>query len=418
MGLQGRRGRRVLRAMWATAVVLVVVGLSGAASSDSLQDYVVRARRGLHRIPEVGFQEVKTAEYLRSELDQLGVTYVHSLGGGTGIVGSIGKGNGPIVALRADMDALPVEEQTGLSYKSENTGTMHACGHDAHMAMLLGAARELKAMEKNIDGTVRIVFQPAEEFGTGADKMIKDRAVDGAKFIFGLHVDVSTPPGNARSRAGFMLAGNRDFQIAVEGIGGHAAFPHYSSDVILAASNIVTSIHTIISRNISPLSSAVISITQINGGTATNVLPVEVRIRGTIRFADDEVRKQIEIRVEEVARNVASAHRCTATVQMDRLMAATVNDPLANDLIQNSARAIGLNVSEFPGVMGSEDFGSYSTVAPSAFMLIGAGGSERYAHGPHNPKFDLDEGALELGARLHVRVALDAMKHARDTCEL
>ncbi|XP_058729486.1 IAA-amino acid hydrolase ILR1-like 4 [Vicia villosa] len=284
-----------------------------SAKSPEVFNWMVSIRRKIHENPELGYQEFETSELIRSELDKLGIPYKHPVAI-TGVVGFIGTGFSPFVALRADMDALPMQEMVEWEHKSRVPGKMHSCGHDAHVSMLLGAAKILKQHEKEIQGTVVLVFQPAEEGGGGAKKILDEGALENITAIFGLHIDPELPIGEVASRSGPIMAGSGFFEAKISGKGGHAAIPQQSIDPILAASNVIISLQHIISREADPLDSQVVTIAKFQGGSAFNVIPDYVTIGGTFRAFSKQSFNQLRQRIEQVIIGQAGVYRCNATV--------------------------------------------------------------------------------------------------------
>ncbi|KAI7846414.1 hypothetical protein COHA_000124 [Chlorella ohadii] len=376
-----------------------------------IEDWLVSTRRLLHTIPELFYEEHNTSATIRRYLDELGIPYQYPVAK-TGVVGTIGSGS-PVVALRADIDALPIHEETGVEFASRSPGRMHACGHDAHMTMLLGAARLLKGMEKELKGTVRLLFQPAEEGGAGGDLLVKEGALDGVKAAFGMHVWPTLPSGSVRSRAGTIMAGTIQFDVTVRGRGGHAAMPHLTKDAVLAGAAITTAIQALVSRETSPFDSAVISVTRFSAGDAYNVLPDTVRLGGTMRGNTEESITHLRRRFEETVASTAAAHGCTAEVDwMEERMPyypPTVNDPeaykfaidVASRLLPDASQA-----GETEGTMAGEDFAFIGRAVPACFLFLGTRNESVGAvHGLHTPRFTLDEGVLPLGAALHTALA-------------
>src|SRR4051812_19226754 len=271
------------------------------ADARRIKDWIVGIRRTIHRHPELGYQEVETSKLVRKTLDELGISYRYPMAE-TGLVATLRGGDGPCVALRADMDALPIHEEAEVDFRSEIEGKMHACGHDCHTAMLLGAAQLLKAREGEIRGTVKLLFQPAEEGGAGGLRMCNEGALENPKVqrAFGLHVWPYIPTGVIASCAGPMLASAGMVEIVVHGVGGHAAMPHTTVDPIVAAARIVGELQTIVSRELDPMTPGVVSITTIHGGDAFNVIPPEVRLQGTIRSLTDHGLKFLQERVRAI----------------------------------------------------------------------------------------------------------------------
>ncbi len=387
-------------------------------SAREIRDWIVQIRRQLHRHPELMYEEVRTSQLVRSTLDELGIGYRHPLAE-TGVLATLGNGRGPCVALRADMDALPIEEEADVSFRSEHPGKMHACGHDCHTAMLLGAARLLKDRESEISGTVKLIFQPAEEGGAGGRRMRDEGALDDppVQRIFGLHVWPQLPVGTVGSRPGVFLAATSFLEMTVRGRGGHAAMPQYAIDPVVAAAKIVTELQTIVSRELDPLQSGVVSITAIHGGSACNVIPAEVQLRGTMRALSLTTLNQIKQRVQEIASHVALAHRCEAEVAFPgNDYPPTVNDPACWDFTRGLATEIAgeQHVEEIPAVMGGEDFAFYTEQVPGCFVGLGVRNAEQGAiYSVHHPKFKVDEDALPLGTAMHVAFALRSLEDLR-----
>ena len=330
------------------------------------------------------------------------------------MVATVGPSQGPCVALRADMDALPIQEATGLDFASEVPGVMHACGHDCHTAMLLGAARLLKSRESHLEGPVKLLFQPAEEGGAGGKRMHDEGALQqpNVQRIFGLHVWPLAPTGVIVSRPGPFMAACSNFELEVTGQGGHAAMPHLTRDPVSTACKIVVELQTLVSREFDPLQAGVVSVTSMRAGEAFNVIPSSALLRGTLRTLSMAELKTLQERLREMAEGVAQANRCRVAVRFPgEDYPPTVNDPQCWALVQRvGAQLLGQDsVLESPPVMGGEDFAYYLEEIPGCFVGLGIGNRDVGAvHSVHHPCFVVDEQALPTGAALHVALATQA----------
>lgn len=377
---------------------------------------VIKWRRDLHQIPEVGLQLLKTSKYVANRLDEMGIEYRENVGGISGIVGLIRGGQeGNTIALRADMDALPVKEETGLSFASTNEN-MHACGHDAHTAILLGAAKILQEHREELKGNVKLIFQPAEEGPGGAEPMLKDGAFENPKVdaVLGAHVGNIAPgldKGEIYLNTENMMACLDDFRITFKGIGSHGAYPHQGVDPVTMTSYAITSIQEILSRELEPTQPAVITVGKIQGGTAYNVIPGQVHVEGTARAVDEDTREYIAKRIGEIAENVAYGFRGEVEYDYHFGYPPLVNDKEFTERFKISAEKIlpkeKVRTMEKP-VMGGEDFAYYLGEAPGTFIFIStpkAVDGKYYPH--HNSKFDIEEDCLEIGVALFVQGAYD-----------
>ena len=383
--------------------------------AEKISDWIIDIRRELHKHPELMYEEIKTSALVRRELDKLGISYQSPIAK-TGVLASIGNGNGPCVALRADMDALPIHEETEVPFRSEVDGKMHACGHDCHTAMLLGAAKILKSKENEFNGTIKFLFQPAEEGGAGGKLMREEGVLENpaVERIFGLHVWPQMPTGQIGSREGTFLAATTFLDLTIKGVGGHAAVPHLTKDPVLTSAQIITNLQSIISRELDPLDSGVVSISAIQGGQAANVIPSEVKILGTLRSLTMDGLKKLQKRVKEIAENIAEAHGCEAIVEYPG------NDypPTVNDgEMWQFAKEIGSkmlgeeNVGELDAVMGGEDFAYYTEKVKGCFVVLGMQNKEIDAiYSVHHPMFKADEDALHIGTALHTMFALHSLE--------
>ncbi|MDP4021527.1 M20 aminoacylase family protein [Methylobacterium sp. NEAU 140] len=372
---------------------------------------MVHLRRDLHAHPELAYKEVRTAALVARELAACGFA-VHEGLGGTGVVGSLSRGAGPSVGLRADMDALPIQEATGLPHASRTPGVMHACGHDGHVAMLLGAARHL-AGRADLAGTVHVIFQPAEECAGGGRAMVDDGLfrLFPCETVWGLHNWPGLPLGTFATRAGAIMASLDTFEIRVNGAGTHAAMPERGIDTLVVASETVLALQTIVSRRLAPLDPAVVSVTQIHGGDADNVIPDSAVIRGTVRCLSDGVRERVAGLVKGIAHGIAATHGAEAEVAYAFGYPATVNTadavPRALDA---AARVPGITArhGDIPPSMASEDFAYMLRACPGAYAWLGTDGPTP-GRPLHNPGYDFNDDALALGAGYWSALATDLL---------
>jgi len=373
-----------------------------AALSHQLIDW----RRDFHRHPEVAFQEHRTSAVIRQFLEESAIP-VRSIAG-TGLVGEVqGKTGGRTIALRGDIDALPLAEEGKEGYASLNHGACHACGHDGHMAILMAAARLLVQRKSDFCGRVVLLFQPSEErIPGGAMPMIKEGALDGVDAVFGLHLWQTMPTGTVGCVKGAMMAASDEFRIELTGRGGHCSMPHLSIDPITAAGNLIVNLNSIVSRNVDPLKSAVLSLGTVHGGVIHNIIPNEVTLTGTVRTFDPQLRDLMEKRIREVVAGTSNACGTQGELQYVRGYPALVNDAAMAELVLSVARrTLGESkVIEIAPVMGGEDFAYYLQKVPGAFLFFGMGDGTGFPH--HHPRFDMDEKALVPAALLMTALAL------------
>jgi amidohydrolase len=377
-----------------------------------LQDWMVEVRRELHRNPELGLEEFDTARLLERELTALGIGYERW---DTAVVGLIqGEEDGPTVALRADMDALPIQEKTGLPFASTRPGRMHACGHDAHTTILLGAGRWLMENRGILKGNVKLFFQPAEETVGGAATMVERGCLENPKvdYVFGLHVMPYLPVGRVETRKGALNGCSTTLDMTVRGKGGHAAYPEKGIDAILIAAHVVVGLNNLVARYVSPLDSAVLTVGTIMGGSTSNVIAEEVRMSATLRATTDPIRDALVERVKAVVEGVSAAYGGSGTVDVTYGYAALVNDDEAVDMVEEVSRGLlgdGSLVWKEKPSMGVEDFSFFQKDTPGAFYHLGCAVPGGENASLHNPRFVLNEDCLAVGAAMHVGLVLHAM---------
>ncbi|OCT12378.1 hydrolase [Paenibacillus pectinilyticus] len=371
-----------------------------------LAQKLVHIRRQLHQHPELSHEEIQTTAAIRGWLTEAGIR-IADFQLKTGLIAEVGGlQGGPIIAIRADIDALPIQEETGLPYASQVAGKMHACGHDFHTAAVLGAAILLKQQEKELKGTVRFIFQPAEEKAQGAEQVIQSGALEGVRAIYGMHNKPDLPVGTIGIKAGPLMAAADGFVIEVEGLGTHAAVPEAGIDPIVTGAHIVTALQSIVSRNISSLQSAVISVTRIHSGTAWNVIPDKAILDGTVRTFDESVRTLIIKRFEQVVHGVAAAYATKASLRWIKGPPSVFNDEALAQLAVEAAEQAGLQViTPVPSPAG-EDFAYYQKKIPGVFVFMGTSGPQEW----HHPAFDIDERALPVSAHYFAVLAEKALQ--------
>ncbi len=376
-------------------------------SLTAIVERAVEIRRDLHRHPELGFAEERTAGVVRRELDRLGIAWRACAG--TGTVGIIGAGKtGRRIALRADLDALPMAEETGLPWASVHANTMHACGHDGHTASLIAAAAYLKSCEKDLPGTITLLFQPAEERGAGAQKMVDGGALDQVDEVYGYHNWPPIPLGRAGCIPGTLMAANGEFDLVITGRGGHASMPHQTIDPLVAAANVVMALQQVVSRQINPIDPAVISVTAIQGGTAYNVIPDGVKLMGTVRAVSTALRDELAQRAQKLAIAIAEASGCRATFSYRPLYPATVNHPAcaakAAAALERVLGAGAVDTANLP-IMGAEDFAFYLQAKPGCYLLLGSGVAGKPVEPCHSPRFDYNDALIPMVTRLWADLA-------------
>lgn len=375
--------------------------------------WAVGLRQDFHRWPELGNEEFRTAERILEELNGLGIDAERLLP--TGIVGTLKKTQGrKTIALRADMDALPMQETISLPFSSERKGIMHACGHDVHMAVLLGTARVLSKIKDEINGNIKFIFQPAEETTGGARRMIKLGCLEPkTDYVLGLHVKPDLPAGTIGVKYGKVHASSDMFHIAIIGKHSHGAYPELGIDSVVAASQLVTGIQSIVARNISPLNSAVITIGSIHGGTAVNLIADSVVLEGTIRSLDHSSRELLRIRLKEMAQATAKAFGAKAFVKFRKGYPVLINDNLVVDAVKEVAiceTAVEKVVDLKEPTMGVEDFAYFLEKVPGAFFFLGSGYKGRDNEGIHSGGFEVDEKCIGVGIQMEVMSVLKLLE--------
>jgi hippurate hydrolase len=384
-----------------------------AEIEENFGEKIVALRRDIHREPELGFNTERTAEKVLAALDDLPLDIETGVAE-NGIVATLkGKGDGTTVALRADMDALPIQEETGLPFSSEIEGRMHACGHDGHTSMLVGAAHALSqgGLRDRLNGTVRFVFQPAEEGGGGGKVMVDEGVVEDVSSIFALHLWPGLPFGKVATKAGPIMAAADAFEMEIRGSGGHGAMPHLAADAVVIAAQVVTALQTVVSREVDPVEPAVLTVGEIGAGTAFNIIPEKARLGGTVRTLNSDLRERMPGRMEAVARGVAKGMRGDANLDYAFSYPVTVNDEGAVGYALGVAEELfgAHSVQELPNPsMTAEDFAFYLENVPGAFIWLGVGEDNS---GLHTPQFAFDEEVLPRGSALLAALALEASQH-------
>ena len=374
--------------------------------------YVIDLRREFHKHPESSLNEFKTSQKIKSELKKLNIPYISAAN--TGVIADIkGKLPGKIVALRADIDALEINELNDIEYRSQNPGLMHACGHDAHTASLLGAARILVDVRDNINGTIRLLFQPAEEIGKGAKALIADGAMDGVDGVFGIHVSSNLDCGKVSVENGPRMACADVFKITIKGKSGHGARPHQAIDALVAACASVLNLQTVVSREINPLEPVVITVGSIKSGTRFNIIANQAVLEGTSRCFGEEIRQQIFSAIDRVIKYTAQAYRAEAELEYDFTTSPLINDDKCSEIGAGAVKKILSEkaLAHVGRTLGTDDFSEYLKKAPGIYALVGAGNKSKGAIYPHHhERFNIDEDSLEISSALYAQYALDFLE--------
>ena len=371
-----------------------------------IEKMIIDWRRDFHQFPELSFQEHRTGDVIADELRSMGLEPKIKVGK-TGVTADLKFGNGPVIGLRADMDALPIQETSGLPFSSQNDGVMHACGHDGHMAMLLGAAKALTQKDNQYNGTVRFIFQPAEEGEGGARYMIEDGCLEGIDEIYGIHVWNYQPVGEVGVKDGPVLAAADMFDIKIKGIGGHGAAPQGTVDSVVVASYLVQALQTIVSRNTNPLESTVISIGKINGGNNFNIIADEVSLSGTARAYSEENRNLIKTRMEEIIKGVEKTYNANITFDYKDGYPPTINHVGPTQKVLKAAEKVVGDKAGMPYLsMGGEDFAYYLKEKPGCFFFVGSAPNEQelFETPHHCSHFTMDERALLVGPSIYLNL--------------
>jgi len=383
--------------------------------SYHIQEDIIEWRRDIHMHPELGFKEFRTSAKVADELEKLGYRVRRNVGR-TGVVADFGNDNGPCIAIRADMDALPILEANDVPYKSQNEGTMHACGHDSHTAMALGAATLLT--KEKFPGKVRFLFQPSEETGdeegiSGAPRMIEDGAMQGVDMVIALHIDPAIPVGDIQISDGPASGGVDSWYGRILGVGGHGAAPHNAVDPFYITAHVIIALNAIVSRRLKPFDPAVVSIGTLNGGFTQNVIPAYVNISGTLRYTDKKVQKQIHDEIKrafELSKPIGGDYELKIEIGCPPM----INHPEASKRIESvAADLLGKeHIAPITKGLGAEDFGSFTEMAPGAMFMLGTRieGDERFVH---HPMLDLDERALPIGTAILAETALRFLREEK-----
>ena len=378
---------------------------------EAIKDILIQWRRDFHQYPELGFEEHRTSSIIAETLISFGMSPKTGVGK-TGVTADLNFGEGPTIALRADMDALPMQETSGLSFSSKHDGVMHACGHDGHMAMLLGAAKILSQMDKELTGTIRFIFQPAEEGEGGARYMIEDGCLEGVDEIYGIHVWNYQPVGEVGAKEGPILAAADLFDIIIKGVGGHGATPQGTVDAVIVAAHLIQALQTIVSRNTNPLESTVITIGEINGGHNFNIIADKVRLAGTTRAYTKENRTMIKRRMQEIIDGIAKSFGAEITFNYTDGYPPTINHAgPVKKVLQAAGKVVGPGAGEPYLSMGGEDFSYYLQKVPGCFFFVGSApdGQMQFSTPHHCSHFNMDESALSVGTSVYLHLVEDIL---------
>jgi amidohydrolase len=380
---------------------------------EDVKAEVIGWRRHLHRHPERSLEEVETSQFVYETLESFGSLKLSRPTETSVLARLIGEEPGRTIAIRADMDALPITEETGLPFASKNEGLMHACGHDGHTAILLGTAKVLGELKDHVRGEVRFIFQHAEEVGRGAEELVEAGVIEGVDAVIALHLVTRLEVGKVGIGYGVRSAAPDTFEIWVEGEGGHAAWPQNAVDPVVVSAQVVTNLQHIVSRESDPLESLVITVTRIAGGTTHNVIPGRVELKGTVRTLSEEIRKQVPVKMERIVRGITEAHGASYSFEYRRGPDSVVNVEDVTHVVEKTARQVFGDeaVEEVPPGMGSEDFSGYQRAAPTAFFSLGARNEAKgMTYSNHHPRFDIDEDALENGVNMFVHAAFGLLE--------
>ncbi|WP_340640198.1 M20 peptidase aminoacylase family protein [Bacillus atrophaeus] len=375
--------------------------------NDALNKRLINMRRDLHEHPELSFKEFETTKKIRRWLEEENIEILDVPQLETGVIAEVkGHADGPVIAVRADIDALPIHEQTNLPFASKTDGTMHACGHDFHTAAIIGTAILLNKRKDELKGTVRFIFQPAEEIAAGARKVIEAGVLDGVSAIFGMHNKPDLPVGTIGLKEGPLMASVDRFELVIKGKGGHAGIPNNSVDPIAAAGQIVSGLQSVVSRNISSLQNAVVSITRIQGGSSWNVIPDQAEMEGTVRTFQKEAREAVPEHMKRIAEGIAAGYGAQAEFRWFPYLPSVMNDDQFLNAASEAAARLGYQTVPAEQSPGGEDFALYQEKIPGFFVWMGTNGTEEW----HHPAFTLDEEALQVAARYFSELAVTVLE--------